>query len=270
MFGGDGEVCRVAHKSAPGRQGDVGGHAGAHAVRRIVDAHLHAEYLMDAFFHGLHVARKKFGLLVDLFDGAVEDLVGEGVHANLGLLAEMYAADLGFGNIDADVNLIALEERGDWGVGGDQVAGTHVENFDGRGGRGQHLAFAEAGFIIGESGFGGGDVFDAIAIFEFFESRLGLVIASGGGGDFLGAIAAVEFVELVLEILFLREGHLPGGIGGVALLLGDEILLGQSIVALGVEVRTDFVGIGAVEIGLRGGDVFLAVAVYLLLIFGFG
>jgi len=42
------------------------------AVRRVVYADFHAENLVNAFLAGLDVTRKKFGLLIDLLDHAVE------------------------------------------------------------------------------------------------------------------------------------------------------------------------------------------------------
>jgi len=111
----------------------------------------------------------------------------------------MHAADLRFGNVDADINLIAFEKRGDGRVGGDQVAGAHVEHFDRSSGGGENLAFTEAGFIVSKRGFSGGDVFDAIAIFEFFERGLRLSIAGFRGGDLFGPIAAVQLIQFVPE-----------------------------------------------------------------------
>src|ERR1700756_4413657 len=61
--------------SACGFQLDVSGHAGPDLSGRIVDAHLHTKDLVNAFFARLHVAREKFGLLVDLFHHTCECLV---------------------------------------------------------------------------------------------------------------------------------------------------------------------------------------------------
>src|SRR5258707_492674 len=267
---GDSGLFEIAHGSAPRRQRNVGGHAGADAVRRVVNAHFHAKDLVDALFHSLHITRQEFGLLINLLDGTVENLIGKGVHANLGLLPEMHAADLRFGNVDADINLIAFEKRGDGRVGGDQVAGAHVEHFDGSSGGRENLAFAEAGFIVGRRGFSGGDGFDAIAIFEFLERGLRLAIAGFRGGDLFGPIAAVQLIQLVPEICLLRQSHFPVGIRGVALLFGNKILFGQRIVALGVEARANFICVCTVEVGLRGVNIFLAVTVPSLVVFGFG
>ena len=75
MLRGDGGLGRsVGHGLAVRRELHVRGHAGKHAMRGIVDADFHAENLVDAFFAGLHVARQKFGLLVDLLDDAAERL----------------------------------------------------------------------------------------------------------------------------------------------------------------------------------------------------
>jgi len=52
------------------------------------------------------------------------------------------------------------------------------------------------------------------------------------------------------------------------LLLGDEIFRGQRLVALKIEMRADLVRGGAVEIGLRGLNVLLAVAVSALIVLG--
>ena len=38
----------------------------------VIDAHLHPENLMDAFLARLDIARKEFGLLVDLLDDAIK------------------------------------------------------------------------------------------------------------------------------------------------------------------------------------------------------
>ena len=72
------------------------------------------------------------------------------------------------------------------------------------------------------------------------------------------------------NICLLRQRHFPVGIRGVALLFGDEILCSQSVVALRIQTCADFVSGCAVEVRLRGVDIFLAVAVLSLIVFGFG
>ena len=239
-------------------------------MRSVVDANFHAKNLVDALFASLHVAGQEFSLLINLFDDTVEDLIRKRIDADFGLLAELHVAEHGFRDVDADVDLIAFEERGDRCVWSDQVAGTDIENFNCGVGWREHLAFAIAGFVEFESGASGVDIFAAIATFKFFERRLGLLIASPGGGLFFRAITALEFGELVLGVLFHRDGHLPVGLGCVALLLGDEILLGERVVALEVEVGANFIGGGAVDVGLRAINIFLAIAVHALFVFGFG
>ena len=156
------------------------------------------------------------------------------------------------------------------GVRRNQVAGAHIENFHGGRGGGEDLALAETRFVVGQGGFGGGDVFAPVAAFVFFQRGLGLVVPRFRSSDFLGAVAAAKLVEFVLGVLFLREGHFPVGFGGVALLLGDEVFGRQRVVSLKIEMRANFVGGGAVEVGFRCVDVFLAIAVSALLVFGFG
>src|SRR5215470_13506312 len=95
-------------RSARGRKLDIGGHAGEDAVGRIVDADLHTKYLMGALFAGLHIARKKFGLLIDLFDYAGKSLLRKGVDANFRSLTDVYLADHGLRDVDADVDLVTF------------------------------------------------------------------------------------------------------------------------------------------------------------------
>ena len=66
----------------------------------------------------------------------------------------------------------------------------------------------------------------------------------------------------------MRESHFPVGVGSVALLLGDNG--GKSVIALCVQAGAELVGIGAFQIGFRRGDIFVAVAVDALFVFGLG
>src|SRR5215813_10560090 len=92
---------------------DVSGHARKDAVRRIINADFYAEDLMDTLFAGLHVAGKKFRLLVDLLDEAVEGFFLKRVDVNVRLLTDTDFVQFCFGNVDADVNLVAFKKRGD-------------------------------------------------------------------------------------------------------------------------------------------------------------
>src|SRR4029453_12035970 len=60
--------------SGPALEFHVRSHARQNVMRRIIDAHLHAEHLMHPFFAGLHIARQKFRLLIDLFHRALNGL----------------------------------------------------------------------------------------------------------------------------------------------------------------------------------------------------
>ncbi len=65
------------------------------------------------------------------------------------------------------------------------------------------------------------DVFPPIAALEFLERRFRLVITRLGGGDFFRPIAMMQFVQFVLGVLLLRQRNSPSGLRGIALLLGD-------------------------------------------------
>src|ERR1700722_8655827 len=79
----------------------VGGHAAAHTAGGVVDAHFHADHFVHPFAASLHVARKKFGLLIDLLHDSVESSVGKRVDAHFRLLAKAHAANFRFGDVNA-------------------------------------------------------------------------------------------------------------------------------------------------------------------------
>src|ERR1700730_5837286 len=83
-------------------------------------------------------------------------------------------------------------------------------------------------------------------------------------------MATPELIELVLRALLLRQGHLPVGFRGVALLLGDEILSRQRIVALCIQARAGLIRFRTIDVGLRRGDIFLAISALALLVLGPG
>src|SRR6266566_6400761 len=248
----------------------IRGHPGEHAARGVVDADLDPEDLMDAFLAGLYVARKKFRLLIDLLHFSVKNGVGKGIDADFRLLPEADASELRLGYVNADIDLVFLEKRGDRNIRGDDVSRPDIEDFhDGGGGR-HDLALAEAGDVVSVGGFGLIDVFAAIAAFHFLQVGLRLKIARLGGRNLLRTVPALHFIVLVLRHVPLCEGHLPICFSGVPLLPGDQILFGESVVTVKVEPRADFIGFGAFQIGLRGSNVLFAVTVPPQLIIRFG
>src|SRR4029077_14309801 len=150
MFGDDGRfsgiLLRDSHELTSRFQFYVRGHSRQNAPSGIVDADFDPEHLMNSLLARLDVARQEFGLLIDLFHDTLENLFREGIDAHFRFLAELHAADLRLRNIDAHVNLILLEERGDRSIRRDQITGTDVEDFDSGSGRGNHLALAETRF----------------------------------------------------------------------------------------------------------------------------
>src|SRR6266446_894330 len=255
-------VCgAVPTASIPRFQFHVGGHAGKDAAGGIMDADFYANDLMDALFARLHIARQEFGLLIDLFDDAIESSVRERIEANLGFLANPDEADLRFGNVDAYVDLIFFQKSGNRRIGSNEVARSDVENFHSGGGGSGDLALTESGLVVGIGCFGEFHVFAPVAAFEFFQAGLCLMVMRFGGGDLLGAVAALEFIQLMTGALLLGDGHSPVRLGGIALLLGDEVFFCQRFVAVEIQMRADFVSFRAVEFRLCGGDIFLAIAV---------
>src|SRR5229473_8525229 len=188
----------VAIASALGFQFHIGGHASEDTTGGIIDANFYAYDLVDALFAGLNIARQEFGLLVDLFDEAIESGVRKRINANFGFLAKLDAADFGFGNVDANVDLILFEKSGDWCIRRNEIARANVENLDGRGRRSGDLALPETGFVVGVGCFGEVDVFAPVSALEFFHVGLCLMVVRFGGGNFLGTVAALEFIEFML------------------------------------------------------------------------
>src|SRR5262249_44924813 len=93
----------------------------------VVNADFDAEDQVTAFVTALHVAGGEFALSIDLLDHSVERAVGEGVHFDFGFLPDFDQAELRFGNIDADVDLIFFEPPG-WVL----MRGTQVRGATGR------------------------------------------------------------------------------------------------------------------------------------------
>src|SRR6267143_3439639 len=189
-------VCGImATASIPRFQLHVGSHAGKHVAAGIIDANLYAKNLVHAFLAGLNVARQEFSLLVDLFEDPFENSFWKRVDSDFGLLPDLEAAIFGFGNVDANVDLILFEKSGDRSIWCDEVAGADVENLDDRGGGSSDLALSKTGFVVGVGRLGEVDVFAAVAALEFFQVGLCLVVVRFGRGDFLETVTALEFIE---------------------------------------------------------------------------
>src|SRR5690348_4011846 len=65
---------------------DIRGHSGAQAIVVSGQTNLHAEYLFDAVSDSLHIARRKFGLPINLLDDSFKIGVRERIHAYADLL----------------------------------------------------------------------------------------------------------------------------------------------------------------------------------------
>src|ERR1700676_3127247 len=78
----------------------VSRHAATHTTGSVIDANFYADYFVHPFAASLHVARKKFSLLINLFHDAVEHSVGKRVDANFRLLAYAHVANFRFGDVN--------------------------------------------------------------------------------------------------------------------------------------------------------------------------
>src|ERR1700730_16908713 len=96
----------------------VSRHTAAHTTGGVIDANFYADYFMHPFAASLHVARKQFGLLINLLNHAIENGVGKRVDTDFRLLAQAHAANFRFRDVNADVHLIALEQCGHRSIGG--------------------------------------------------------------------------------------------------------------------------------------------------------
>src|SRR5439155_12542297 len=227
--------------SIPRSQFHVGSHACKNMASGIIDANFYANDLVNALFASLNVAWQKFGLLIDLLDDAVECSVRKRIDTNFGFLANLDAANFGFGNIDANVDLILFQKSSDWRIGSNEVAWADVQDFDSGGGRSGDLSLTESSLVVSVGCFGEVHVFAPVAALEFFQAGLRLMVMRFGGGNFLGTVATLEFIQLMTGALLLGDGHFPVGFGGITLLLGDEVLFCERFVAVEVQMRADFV-----------------------------
>src|SRR5512133_809759 len=75
-------------------------HSGAQTIVVARQTNLHAEYLFDTVSDGLHIARRKFGLPIDLLDNAVEIRVRKRIHADAYVLAQLDQTQPGFRDIN--------------------------------------------------------------------------------------------------------------------------------------------------------------------------
>ncbi len=130
------------------------------------------------------------------------------------------------------------------------------------------MAFSEAGFVVGIGSLRQIHVLAAVAVLHFFHGGARLLVACFGRGDLFWAITDVQFIQLMLGVLLLRQRHLPGRFGGIALLLGDEVFQGQRFITIEIRMRADLLGFGSIKVRLRCVDVLLAIAVFALLVFG--
>src|SRR4030095_10307599 len=83
------------------RKVNVRRHSGAQTIIVARQTNLHAEYLFDSVSDSLHIARRKFGLPVDLLDNAVEIGVRKRIDTNADVLAEFDQTQPGFRDINA-------------------------------------------------------------------------------------------------------------------------------------------------------------------------
>src|SRR2546422_934332 len=194
--------CRVlAMASIPRLQFHIRGHAGKHAAGGITDANLYTKNLVHAFLASLDISRQEFSPLIDLFEDPLKNCIWKRVDSNFGFLPELKAAIFGFGDVDANVNLVLFEKRGDGRIRSDKVARADVENFD-DGGRGSDdLAFPKTGFVVRVGCFCQVDVFATVAALEFFQVGLSLMVVRFGGGDFLGTVALPGFFGVGARLL---------------------------------------------------------------------
>src|SRR6202140_157613 len=175
-------------------------HAAAHAAGGVIDANFYADYLVHPFAASLHVARKKFGLLINLLHDSVENGIGERVDADLRLLADAHAANFRFGDVNADVHLIALKKCGDRRIGRYEISRADVQYFHGCVGGRNNLRFARACGVVVVSSFREVDIFSAAATLEFLLGCQCRAIARFSGSDFFRTVALLQLRQFLLRI----------------------------------------------------------------------
>ena len=175
----------------------IGRHAGLQLVIGIVDVDLDAVDERDALGVGLHALGRELGIGRDERDAPVILLAGIGVGGDGCILAPVNLAEVGFGDVGAQPDVIEVGEGDDGRAGRDHFAEFGLAHGDdaGRGSTQRCVARvdarqAEAGVGLGEIGACNGDVFFAAAF-------LGLVVAA--------ARAAAKFASERLRAVAARS-----------------------------------------------------------------
>src|SRR5581483_11246157 len=174
------------------------------------------------------------GVVAYLADVSVENLARDSVNGDLGRLVHLHVDDVGF---------IHLHLGGD-----DRHVGQRHQGGAGRILDADHDGFAFAHREIGDDAVEG-RVVDGLAqdIAGAGERGRRLVDAALGG-----LLLRALLRDARLRLVHAGDGSLVGGLPGVVILLGDELLLEQALGTVEVESRALQVAPGAVEVGLRG------------------
>src|SRR5262249_25736946 len=102
----------------------------------------------------LDVAWSELALVADLFDDTVKSAVGKGVYLELGLLANFDLAELRFGDVNADVDLIFFQQPRDVLIRRQQIARAYAQDFDRGGGGRLDFAFFQLNLDLFQAGLG--------------------------------------------------------------------------------------------------------------------
>src|ERR1041385_3751872 len=94
------------------RKNHIRRHAGAQLVFRVRQRDFHAEHLLDAFVHRLHVARRELGRPADLLDTPSEFLVRKRIDPHLDRRIEVNGAHPRFGHINAHPQMLGQQQSG--------------------------------------------------------------------------------------------------------------------------------------------------------------
>src|SRR5262245_15689780 len=207
-------------------QSYIRGHPGLQQSFLVLDADFDAEYQMVAFVAALHVARREFALSVDLLDHTVERADLESVDLDFGLLADLDHAELRFGDVDANVDLIFFEQPRYGLIRRDEIAGADRQDFDDGVGRRFDFAFGaldfdlfEPGLRLGQFGAGVGYLFGARACDNQPFGLLRLTEPLLRSADVFLAAAVEQKVQTLLFGVPLRARVVKAELRGVGLLL---------------------------------------------------
>ena len=222
---------------------------------------------MHALFARLHVARQKFGLLIDLLDDAVENRLRKRIDANFGFLTQALRDRSRFPECRCECK-------------SDRARAASPPACSARSNRpaahralrrsrptAPQLRVREIALRRTKTKLSRDRRLRAGCRAQISHTSLPPAHSALAPKQSPPAGIRVQLVELVLRVRLRRIRHPPGRFRAIALLLRHQIFLRQRFIPVVIELRAHRVRLRAFQIRLRRRDVFATVTIFALVVF---